>query len=414
MATLFQATGGVIGSLNPSTTWAAPNGLFPTTDRNDGSAYSWTSSTSTVTLPSSGLADGYLFLWGYEFEDSSNGRHNPQGRMVQASGTGTFASAATAGYNRDSSEDRSYVSGWSFVDGPSASSTYQFQWKRDTDAPNTTDGTVRSFIQVVPFYYSDVGVYTSSTAALYGGTTPNLMTGFSGTDGTNITISSNQVSVTGDNKRYLVLGSGFMEGHGGRTQRWYGLEIDGSFDHSAKGCMYLRRTSNDEGGESFIKLIETSTATRTIEMNCYRGDGVGAGQGGADVDGSTPTVAAHALVVIELNDSAEVFASVDSVGGQEFALTGPVDVDIASTGDIEFSDSASFTRASDTAVNCESAMDVFAFANVSHARGSGSIVSGSRWTVHGEFTIDGTENTGVGFHGNYNRGNQGTRDTHGS
>ena len=105
MATLFQATGGVIGSLNPSTTWAAPNGLFPTTDRNDGSAYSWTSSTSTVTLPSSGLADGYLFLWGYEFEDSSNGRHTPQGRMVQASGTGTFASAATAGYNRDNSED---------------------------------------------------------------------------------------------------------------------------------------------------------------------------------------------------------------------------------------------------------------------------------------------------------------------
>jgi len=412
MATLFEAANGTT-TLLPGTSWAAPNGLFGAEDRNDSSAYSWTDSTSTITLPSSGLADGYLFCWGFEFEDTSNGRHNPQGRMQQASGTGNFVTSTTAGYNRDNSEDRAYVAGWSFVDGPSASSTFQFEWKRDADTP--TGGTVRSFIQAIPFYYSDIGLYTSTTAALYGGTTPNLMTGFSGTDGTNITISSNQVSVTGDNKRYLTLGAGFMEGHGGtRTQRWYGLEIDGTFDHAAKGCMYLRNASNDEGGESFIRLLETDTATRTIEMNCYRGDGVGAGQGGADVDGSTPTVAAHALVVIELNDDAEVYSSVDSVGGQEFALTGPVDVDIASTGDIEFNDAASFTRSTDTGVNIEQNMDVFAFANVSHARESGSIGSGSRWTVHGEFTVNGTEQTGVGFHGNYNRGNQGSADCHGS
>lgn len=413
MASILEVKNGTT-TLLPTESWAAPNGLFgATADRNDGSIYGWADSTSTITLPSSGLADGYLFLWGYELEDTSNGRVTPQGKMVQASGTGNFESSFTAGYCRDNSEDRAYVAGWSFVDGPSASATFQFQWKRDFDSP--TGGTVRSYIQAVPFYYSDIGLYSSTTAALYGGTTPNLMTGFSGTDGTNITISSNQVSVTGDNKRYLVLGAGFMEGHGAsRTQRWYGLEIDGTFDHAAKGCMYLRNASNDEGGESFIRMIETDTATRTIEMNCYRGDGVAAGQGGADVDGSTPTVAAHALVVIELNDSAEVYSSLDSVGGQEFAVTGPVDVDIASTSDIEFNDAASFTRSTDTGVNIETDMDVFAFANVSHAREASSIGSGTRWTVHGEFTIDGVEVTDVGFHGNYNRGNQSSADCHGS
>ena len=417
MASILEVTNGVT-SLLPSTAWAAPNGLFgATADRNDGSAYGWDDSAAEITLPSSGLADGYLFLWGFEFEDTSAGRHNPCGRMIQSSGTGTFLSAQTSGYNRDNSEDRSYVSGWSFVDSPSASSTYTFQWTRDSDTP--TGGTVRSYIQAVPFYYADIGMYSSSTAATYGGTTPNLMTGFTADlEGTNITISSNQISVTGDNKRYLVLASGYIEGQAGgtRTQRWYGLEIDGTFDDSAKGCCYLRNSSNQHGGESFIKLLETSTATRTVEMNSYRGDGVGAGQGGADSDGggSGGSNAAHRMVVIELNDSAEVFASIDSVGGQEFALAGPVDVDIASTGDIEFSDSASFVRVDDNNVNCEVAMDVFAFANISHAREASSIGSGSRWTVHGEFTINGVEQTGVGFHGNYNRGNQSSADTFGS
>ncbi len=416
MAALLQASGGVIGTLVPTTTWGAPNGLFPTVDRNDGAAYSWNSATSTATLPASGLATGYLFVWGFETEDSSNGRYNPQGRMVQASGTGTFASASTGGYSRDASEDRAYVSGWSFVHNPSASATFTFEWRRDSDAPNTTDGTVRSYLQVIPLYYADVGIYTSTSTTATGGTTPVQIGGFSGTDGTNITLSSNVVSVTGDNKRYLALGGAYHQGIGNaRTQRWYGFRIDGSKDDAAKGCMYYRNVSNADGGESFVRLLETATATRTLDLFQYRGDGVAAGQGGANVDGNvTGSNSSHAMVVIELNDSAEVFSSTDSVGGQEFALTGPVDVDVASTGDIEFSDAASFTRASDTAVNAEVAMDVLAFSNVSHAREASSIGSGSRWTVHGEFTINGAEQTGVGFHGNYNRGNQSTQDCHGS
>lgn len=170
MATLGKWSGGVT-SLLPTTSWAAPNGLFPTQDRNDSSAYSFTSSTSTLTLPSSDLADGYLIVAAFEFEDDSNGRHNPQGQIVQTSGTGNFVGGPTGGYNRDTSEDRAYVRCWAFVDSPSASSTYQFQWKRDSDTP--TGGTERSEFQVIPLFYSNHGIYSSTSSSLYGGTTPN-------------------------------------------------------------------------------------------------------------------------------------------------------------------------------------------------------------------------------------------------
>ena len=410
MATLGKWSGNTT-SLNPGTTWAAPNALFPTQDRNDSSAYTFTSSTSTLTLPSSSLADGYLIIAAVEHEDTSNGRHNPQGRITQASGTGTFVGASTGGYARDTSEDRAYFRCWGFVDNPSASATFQFEWKRDTDAP--TGGTVRSEFQVIPFYYSDIGLYSSTSTTATGGTTPTQITGFSGTDGTNVTLTSNVVSVTGDNKRYLVLGSSYHDtlGGGSRTQRWAGLEIDGAFEDAAKGYSYYRNTSNDESGEMFTWLLETVTATVTIEMNQYRGDGVAASQGGADVDGSTTSTAGvHALVVIELNDSAECFRSTSNANSSNLATTGPVDLSISTTTNIDFNDSASFTRETDTGVNCEVAMDALVGWNISAAQNTVSTTV--RWTAYAETTVNGVEDSDS-FAGDYMRNNQSSQDTFG-
>jgi hypothetical protein len=413
MAVLGRWTGGIIGTMVPTTSWAAPNGLFPTQARNDGSVYSFASSTSTLTLPSSGLADGYLIVASFVTSDSSNGRYNPQGRIIQASGTGTFVGSQTGGYSRDNSENRAYARCWAFIDNPSAAATFQFQWKRDADGPNTTDGTRRSVFNVIPLYYSDVGVYSSTTAGNYGGTSPNKMTGFSGTDGSNITISSSTVTITGDNKRYLILGSYFQEDVSGgtRTQRWGGLTIDGTKENAAKGYSMYRDTSNDESGEMFTWLIETVTASRTIEMFMYRGDGVSALQGGADSDGTgTETNAKHALVVIELNDSAEVFQSVDETGMQVLRTTGPVDLNISRTGDINILDTDSFTRASDIAINSEQVMDALLGANVSGA--SNAIASTARWTAYSEFTRNGTELTNS-VAGDYLRNNQSSQDCFG-
>lgn len=409
MAVLGRWTGGSV-AIVPTTSWAAPASLFPTEARNDTSAYSFAAASSTLTLPSSGLADGYLLVGRFEFEDTSNGRCNPQGRFTQASGSGTFVSGATGGFNRDTSEDRSYVSTWAFVDGPSASSTYQFQWRRDADSP--TGGTVRSSFDVIPFYYSDIGLYSSTSTTATGGTTPTQVTGFTGTDGSNITLSSNVVTVAGDNKRYLVLGSQFFDGLSStRTQRWHGLRIDGTKEDAAKGYSYYRDASNNQSGEMFTWLLETSTADVTIDQFVYRGDGVTAGQGGANIDGSTAAAAGdHALVVIELNDSAEVFRSVDGTGGVDLNVTGPVDQVIARTGDIDFNDSASFTRSTDTAFNVEDDMDALIGANVSAAQEV--VATTSRWTAHAEITVNGTEDTSV-FAGDYCRNSQGGQSTFG-
>ena len=411
MATLGRWTGGVKTQGNLPETWTAPANLFDTQQRNDTSAYTFTASTSTLTLPSSGLADGYLLVAHFEYEDTSNGRFNPQGQIVQASGTGNFVGGPTGGYSRDNSEDRSFVRCWAFVDNPSTSSTYQFQWKADTD--DATGGTVQSSFEVIPLYYSNHGIYSSTAAVLYGGTTPNQVTGFtavSQSDTNAIEIVSNVITVKGDNKRYLILGSQFFEGRGGRTQRWHGLEIDNAQENAAKAYSYYRNTSNDESGELFTWLLETATANVTIEQTCYRGDGVGAGQGGANIDGSTPGVGDHATVVLELNDSAEVFRSENTAQSGDLNVTGPVDLSVCTVAGIAFNDTGSWTRASDTAMNAEQAMDALVGANISAAQEV--VATTSRWTCRSHFTVNGTEDDDTRA-GDYARNNQGSADTFG-
>jgi len=316
----------------------------------------------------------------------------------------------TGGYSRDASEDRAYVRCWAFVDGPSAGSTYQFEWKRDSDAPGGGDGTVRSVFQVIPFYYSDIAMYASTDHTVLGGTTPNVVSSWSTVvEGTNITRSGDVVTVAGENKRYLVLMSQFFEDRVGRTQRWHGMDIDGSEEHAAKAYSYYRLAADDESGEMFTRLLETATASVTIEQTCYRGMGVANGEGGADIDGSDPSVGDHAIVVIELNDSAKVFRCTGSTN-QNLATSGPVDVQASKAGDVDFSDGESWTRASDTAMNAEKAMDALIGANVSAA--SENVSSGSRWTGYAEIHVNGTED-GKSFAGDYLRGNQATQDTFG-
>jgi hypothetical protein len=409
MAQLGQWTGGAKAQGNLPETWTAPASLFDTQDRNDSSIYGWAAATSTLTLPSTNLADGYLIIAAFEYHDTSNGRFNPQVKIVQASGTGNFVGSPTGGYDRDTSEDRAYVRCWAIVDNPSASATFQVQWKGDTD--DATGGTERSTLQVIPLYYSNIGMYTSASAALYGGTTPNQVTGFSVThesDTAAIELASNVVTMKGDNKRYLCFGSQFFEGRGGRTQRWHGFRVDSSKVDYAKAYSYYRNTSNDESGDMFTHLINRVTTDITIDQFCYRGDGVAAGQGGADVDGSTPSVGDHATVVIELNDNAEVYAAHDDQASPNLATTAPVDVSPFENQDV--ADAGSWTKTSSTGVNANVAMDALCGANVSAAQNT--VSSGSRWTAFAEFTIDGVEDTDT-FAGDYLRGNQGSQDTFG-
>lgn len=408
MATLGRWRGTNVATIPSSTTFGAPSNLFPTQVRNDSSAYTFTASSSTLTLPSTGLADGYLLMARVETDDTSNGRFNPIGQIVQASGTGTFVNSPGAGYSRDTSEDRAYFNTWAFVHNPSASSTYQFQWKRDADA--ATGSTIIATFDVIPFYYNDVGIYTSTSSALYGGTTPNQVTGWTGTNGTNITLASNAVTCAADNVRYLCLGSQYYEGRGGRTQRWMGWRIGGTKIDYGKAYAYYRNGSDDSNGGNFFHLFETTTANVTVDQFCYRGDGVAAGQGGADIDGSTPTLGDHAMVIMELNSTAEGFHSIDNTGGVDLNVVAPVDHALCRTAAITFNDAASFTRSTDTAMDVTVATDIFVAANISAAQEV--VGTTSRWTAQATPTVNGTADTDI-FHGNYARNNQGSTDTFG-
>ena len=124
---LGRWTGSVMTQGALPTTWTAPNGLFPTETRNDSSTYTFTSSNSTLTMPSTIEADGYLMIARFEYHDSSNGRHNPQCQIIQSGGTGNFVGPPAGGYSRNNNNDQAWVSCFAFVDNPSASATFQFQ-----------------------------------------------------------------------------------------------------------------------------------------------------------------------------------------------------------------------------------------------------------------------------------------------
>ena len=406
MATLLEV-GANTTSLSPTTTWAAPNGLFGTEIRNDGSVYSFDDATATVTIPNE--ADGYLIVAAFEYHDTSNGRHNPQARIIQSSGTGTFVGSATSGYNRDNSEDRSYCRCWAFVDGNSNNAEFTFQWRRDSDGP--TGGTERSHLQVIPLFYSDVGIYSSSLTTCTGGTTPTQITSFGGTDGTNITMASDTITIAGDNKRYLCFGGYYWQGIGNaRTQRWGGFRVDGTFVDYAKGYSYARNGTNADIGEMFTTLLETETVNRTIDMAVYRGDGVASGEGGADVDGNTTgTNPNHAMVILELNDGCEVFHATGSTN-QNIATTGPVDIQVTKTTDIQIEDTDSFVRSSDTEMGIAATNDYLFGSNLSAA--SQNVGTGQRYTGYAEFTVNGTEDD-LSVAGDYCRNNQGSQDTFG-
>lgn len=412
MAILGQWSGASVAQF-PTTSWTAPNGIFATQDRNDGSAYSFNASTSTLTLPSSGLADGYLIVAGYETLITHNNRLNNQGRFIQASGTGNFVSAATSGYARNNANNHAYVKTWAFIDNPSASATIQFQWKRDVGTGTPAGSTAEAYLQVIPLYYSNVGVYSSADTGADGGTSVHKLTGWSATvesDTAAIELATDTVTVKGNNKRYLVLGGQFWENLGGRTQRWHTLGVDGTYLDAASGYSYIRDGNNDEIGEMFTWLVETATADVTLDQGVWRGPTIGTFPNtGASVSGNTTgSNPQHAWVVLELNDGAKVFRTTNSAQ-QDANQTTAVDLDIASVGDIDFNDSDTFTRGSDTGIDVAATTDVLLGSNVNGGYASSS---STRATSTAKFTINGAQQASS-LTGDYGRGDQGSQDTWG-
>lgn len=407
---LGEWRGNVTNGIVPGTTFAAVPGALSFEIINTSNKYSFNYTNSTLTLPSSGLSDGYLMIAAFEYEDTSNGRAMLNGRILQTSGTGNSIAPITGGYCRNSSDDRIYVRTWAFVDNPSASSTFQFQWRRDSDAP--TGGTVRAVFEVISFFYDSVSLYSSNSTLLYGGITPNQIQSFTTvTEGSGTTRSGNVVTLN-NNKRYLCLGAGHVLGAGNtRTQRWLGFRQNGTKIDYSKGYYYSRNNANSCTGAMFSCIIG-STGSTTMDMFSYTGDGVAAGEGGADQDSTAPTSAEYYMAFIELNNNTNCIQYTNGTTTTNVGVATVVDLPSFNTSLVNNSGSYFTNIGANGSTTLEAAQDftILGGSNVSSA--AENVATGIRFTGYAHF-FRATTLQNETFHGNYARNNQGSADTFG-
>ena len=406
-----ELRGSDVTGIVPDTTFSAIPNVLAGFIRNDGGVYDFDLATSTLTLPSNNLAEGYLMVAAYEYEDTSNGRAMLNARILQTSGTGSSVAPITGGYCRDTSENRIYVRTWAFVDNPSPGATFQWQWRRDADAP--TGGVLRAVFDVISFYYDSASLYSSTSNALYGGTTPNQVQDLSTVvEGTGCSRVGNVVSLVNQNKRYLVLGASHVLGTGNsRTQRWVGLRENGVKQDHLKGYYYLRNNANSCTGAMFSGIVERQTASKDIDLFIYIGDGVANGEGGADIDGSAPTSAEHYLAVIELNDQTSCIQTTN--GAVETDINQPVITDVPSFNTTLISSGSSFTNigaSGGVTIEAANSFSLLAGSNMSCA--AENVAQTARFTGFATFYRNTTLQSET-FHGNYLRNNQGSQDTFG-
>lgn len=412
MASLWGHWRDNAGNQTPTTSWAGFN--MASQIRNDSGSNLTKPNDSTVqvgeALPS---GKAKIFIANIKWDTSHNNRGNIQARFVLSSGTGNLFTTYATGFVRNTSNNETWVRVIGVLTGNSLNAQVQLQWRRSSQGITTATLANVSDLQVADLYYSEIGMYTDSVGnQALGGTTRttvNLDTNVQQTNTAAIERVGDQVTMKGDNKKYLILGSVAGDTGGSRTQRNICLAYDGTADLATQGYCYQRNSANPYGGVVLHDLYETSTANVTVEMQGYRGDGVAANQGGADVDGSWNTTPGFSgLCVIELEDDAEGFHSTDGTGGQDIAGGATSTINAIRTTD--FNDSASYTRASNTVMNVETDHNMLAFSSLWAARVS--VAGNARGNIGARITINGTDQS-VGEHGNYSRGNQGSQDCFG-
>lgn len=394
-----------VGSQIPGTAF----GAFSFNDEIQNNGIYTKPNASTIELDEAG---DYLIIATMRDSDTSNGRYNAQARVALTSGTGTLFSSYYSGYSRDTSENQAWTRAIGVIIGASANAQVQVQKRRDTDTPIGGSVVGRSDVQVIRINPTNHGIYgIGGTGNVYGGTTPNLVdvdtvVSESNTAAIEGNTTAETITIKGDNKKYLVAWSTSFTGAANRTQRIGHLEYDGVDELPTRSYCYTRNAANEYCGLGSMDIIETGTADIVIQAEVYRGDGVAADQGGALVDETAATDGNGQMIVLEMPDYLEVFRSHDSTGLQD--VTAAQTMNIAR--DVDFNDSLSFTKASNTAVDVTNPADIFSWANIWTARNN--IASGARQTSFGSITINGVEQS-TGEHGNYSRGNQSTTDTFG-
>jgi hypothetical protein len=398
-----------VGSQIPGTAFTAFT--FDEEIQNDG-IYSRPNS-STIILEEAG---DYLIIATTRDNDTSNGRYNSQSRVAQTVGTGSLFTSYYTGYSRNNAENQSWTRAVGVVIDASADSQIQIQKRRDADAPTGGSVAGESDVQIVRINPTNYGIYQiGGEGNGFGGTTPNTVgIGLTSTESNTAAIAANletnNVTIKGNNKRYLIAWSVSFEANallpGEGTQRIGHLEYDGVDELSTRSYCYRRNNANEYCGLGSMDIIETGTNDIVIQTEVFRGPGVAADQGGADANAGLSSDGNGQLIVLEMPDYLEVFRSHDAIGLQD--ITTAQVLKIAQT--VDFHDAASFTKANDESVDVTNPADIFSWANIWTARNN--VSSGARQTSFGSITINDVEQS-IGEHGNYSRGDQFASSTYG-
>ena len=353
----------------------------------------------------------YLVIATTHDDSNTNDRYNPQLRVEQISWTWDVFTSYYTGYSRSLAEDESWVRAVSVVIGASANSQIQVQKRRDIESLTWWSVANNSDVQVIRITQNNYWLYrTGWTGNLYAGTTPNTVsidtiTSQSDTSSIEWDTATNTISLKGDNKKYLIAwANSFNSGSNTRTQRIWHLEYNGVDKLSTRAYCYGRDVNNEYCWLGSMDIIETWTADITVQAEIYKGDWVWADQGWANSDGANKTDGNGQMIVLELPEYLEVFRSEDSVGLQQINSAQTFNI----ARDVNFSDSASFTKNTDTQVRVTNPADIFSWANIWTARNNVATVN--RQTSFGSVTIDGVEQT-TWRHGSYSRWNQWSTDT---
>ena len=381
-----------VGSLIPSTSWAKVN--FETEVENINASFS--NSSGDYSLP-----DGdFLVIATMKYEDTSNGRVCPEGR-INYSGSGINAPIYGSGYSRDSNNKISWIRSTAYVYNATAGDIISFEHRSDSDL--LSGGSVAEYchIQIINMTPNAMlAAKDSADTGAYAGTTWNTIQWDTqlATFGTGITKVGNTFTLSA-NKDYLISYGISLANYTGstRTQRISKAVINSVDVPQSFSYAYMRQSSDEFGDIGNMFMYKTGGSDETLELFCQRGS--------ADNDGTVVRRVDTSCVFILDVTGANYYLAKDATGNQLVTVTSDLSLNLVETETITTAD---LTKTSDSMLTCQAEgywiMGSSAF--VDNPAKSGS----TRMTRGMKFVINGVSQK-VGESGSYQRNDQSSTDT---
>jgi len=380
------------GLIEPTTSFSKVN--FDTEVVNINNSFS--NNNGTYTLPTG----DFLVIATMKYDDSSNGRVCPEGRVVY-SGSGTNAPIYGSGFSRNSNNRTSWVRATSYIHNASSGDTVSFEHRSDTDT--LTGGSVANYCHIQIINMTPTALLMandSNDTGAYAGQTWNTITWDNQIDsqGTSITKSGNTFTLKA-NKTYLVSYGISLANYTGstRTQRVSKAQINSVDIPASFSYAYMRQSSDEFGDIGNMFMYKTGGSDETLELFAQRGEALS--------DGSVVRRVNTSSVFILDVTGANFYSAYDGTGGQLVTPTTDVPLNLVNN---EINTATEFTKNSSSQLTCNT--DGYWIMGASAFVTNTAQTGGTRMTRGMKFIIDGVDQK-VGESGSYQRNDQSSTDT---